>query len=428
VSPLLWGALALHPALDAGDRAWGRGDRAAARIFWEEAADADPASAAMAEVRLLQVSGSLGILVHGPRADAALQACPPADPACALAEADYRIFVARLGLPIDADALPGLLADAAIGLPSEALARQVHLGWASEAALRDLPAHDGFGEAVLAHGGRFPEGPGTWVLGLGPVAATGLGAGLSLSLVHPDLGLVGNSLQVSAFASHTGVASWGGILDVQGRPGLHLEGRAARLPIGGSTRKKADQAELIVGPRWKMGPGLLWIGPGLRADQGRGLSLGAAGAWSQALSPSLQLRLPAEAFAGGAPVLRSGADLRALRGPWALRGLAEGALTAPRTPPTRLPGAGGGLLLRSAPYARWRGPALAGGVVERRGRGEGRVGAVIFAEGAWIDGLHGGLGGGLRLRLPPQPTNTLRLDLAWGDGGIGLSAGIGEAF
>jgi hypothetical protein len=57
-----------------------------------------------------------------------------------------------------------------------------------------------------------------------------------------------------------------------------------------------------------------------------------------------------------------------------------------------------------------------------------------FAEGAWIQadgeapGLHGGLGLGLRLALPPRPTNLLRLDAAWGDAGLGISAGWGQPF
>ena len=53
---------------------------------------------------------------------------------------------------------------------------------------------------------------------------------------------------------------------------------------------------------------------------------------------------------------------------------------------------------------------------------------VAFLEGARIDGWHGGAGLGLRLRLPPRPNNTVRLDVAFGDGGLGISAGWGEAF
>jgi len=74
-------------------------------------------------------------------------------------------------------------------------------------------------------------------------------------------------------------------------------------------------------------------------------------------------------------------------------------------------------------------------VAEWRLRDARTLGAVLFAEGAWVSAdlplqrqLHGGMGAGLRLRLPPRPHNTVRLDLAWGDAGFGLTAGVGEAF
>jgi hypothetical protein len=58
------------------------------------------------------------------------------------------------------------------------------------------------------------------------------------------------------------------------------------------------------------------------------------------------------------------------------------------------------------------------------------LGAVAFAEGAWADeaGVHGGVGGGLRLFLPPRPLNTVRLDAAVGTVGWTVTAGVGNAF
>ena len=48
------------------------------------------------------------------------------------------------------------------------------------------------------------------------------------------------------------------------------------------------------------------------------------------------------------------------------------------------------------------------------------------ADGA--DVVHGGVGAGLRLRLPPQPNNTLRLDIGYGDTGWGFLLGVQEFF
>lgn len=57
----------------------------------------------------------------------------------------------------------------------------------------------------------------------------------------------------------------------------------------------------------------------------------------------------------------------------------------------------------------------------------GSLGGVAFAEGAWIDGIHPGVGLGLRLHLPPRPHATLRLDAGLGEDGIHFTAGWGEA-
>ena len=94
----------------------------------------------------------------------------------------------------------------------------------------------------------------------------------------------------------------------------------------------------------------------------------------------------------------------------------------------RLPSAGGGTVLRHGPIGRFRDRHLAAAVAEWRMALDRTVGAVVFVEGALIDGLHAGAGVGLRLRLPPRPTNSLRLDVGVGDGGVGVSVGWGEMF
>ena len=55
---------------------------------------------------------------------------------------------------------------------------------------------------------------------------------------------------------------------------------------------------------------------------------------------------------------------------------------------------------------------------------------VIFVDGAWVqaEGFHPGVGAGLRIVLPPEDYNVVRLDLAFSDSGWGLSGAWGETF
>ena len=44
------------------------------------------------------------------------------------------------------------------------------------------------------------------------------------------------------------------------------------------------------------------------------------------------------------------------------------------------------------------------------------------------DGIHPGAGVGLRLLLPPEEINVVRLDFGFSDSGLGIYAGWGEVF
>ena len=430
-----------YATLEAGDRAWARGDRPAARSAWRAAAEAsDPAVIAMAELRLLLVSGTAGLVVHGPRADAALRRCPEDRALCALARADRELFPAEIGVPsVNLTVAIDEARRAVAALPAAANARLV---WAGAAPLVALdPEASGLAAALKAGRGAWPSGPGTWAAGLAPVGGSGQGVGLGLQLRQPDLALRGGRLDAQLSLTQRGQASAGLALQSPPRPGLGTNGAVqvsrAVLDVYADGQRAQTlrfwSEQLWVGPSWRAGRTTWTAGPQLRWDGS----------------------LP-----GHGGVARVG---RALGGPWSAaltgegaRGLALGAVELRRSPPDqgfaarlqlgaaplhtapvwRLPALGGGALLRSAPAGRWRSQAHAVLIVEQRvALGQsGLFSLVPSLEGALIDDQadgwapHGGGGLGLRLALPPRPTNTLRLDAAYGDGGLGISAGWGQAF
>ena len=205
------------------------------------------------------------------------------------------------------------------------------------------------------------------------------------------------------------------------------------------------QAEAWVAPGWRAGPLRVWAWPLLRWDllldtdalplDGHGAVAGLA--WQPDARLALTLREEASL-----PIdyshHRTDLDLVAVLplgggGRTTLAGrLAAAESLGSEAPWWHQPTAGAGTYLRSAPANRWRDDRLLAAAVEVRRTLIGPLGGVLFAEGAVIEGLHSGAGGGLRLALPPRPLNTLRLDLAWSlDGagqGLQATAGWGEAF
>ncbi len=429
--------------LDAGDRAWSAGDRGRARACWRAAAeDPDPAIRAMAEVRLLLVSGNLGIVPHGSRADAALAACPTSEPACALARADYELFLRLVGIPRRKGRAEVAARQALAALPGPATARLVWAGALPVERLAEVD-RDGLGDLLLAHEGRWPAGPGTWVLGLGLAGGSDLGIGPSLSLHHPDLAWRGWRLDAGASFTTAGIGRLGASLVTRGAApawtavGLDL-GRVPAAPAaGGSGFTLVDTARAWSLLGLRRGPWLAWAGPAPRIDRpaGGGPVAGSAAVAGAGFEGPVRLRADAalslDGLASGYDllVLRSSADLRRDLGPVELAGrVASEALAWGDPPDWRRLGAGSGEVLRTLPYGRWWDDRLAYATGEVRLDLRSWLRGAVFGEVAALDGTHGGAGAGLRLLLPPRPTNTLRLDAALGDGGWVLSGGWGEAF
>jgi hypothetical protein len=412
-------------AIDAGDRAWFDGDRATARTHWSAAAEsADPAQQAMGEVRLLLVSGNLGMVVHGPRADAALQHCPLSRPECALAHCDYHIMLGLLGLPHDREQAGALAHQASRHLPAPALARLVLLGEAPLSDLTQLDGRDALGDGLVTHGGWLP-GPGTWFAGVGISGVPGLGVGGTVQLVHPDVAWSAWSMQLHTTLSTQGNAQLHGAITSPQQTFVHLSTTVQHLALNDGDYPFVWLTDAAPG-----------LGRRFRRQQ---LSGGAYLRWDDA-TPAHGGRL---AWQGTQGVHRATADLEVAvvgrphhraRASWTGQwGAVVGHVAAEESlgsqaPWWRQPFAGGGHHLRSAPAFRWQAPWLTAAALEWRQPLLGALGGVVFGEAAWVDSLHVGLGAGLRLRLPPHPHNTVRVDVAWGAEGAVVTAGWGEAF
>lgn len=427
--------------LDSGDQAWREGRRPDARLAWRAAADApDPAVRAQAEARLLLVSGNLGLAVHGPRAEAALAACPDADPWCALASADLILFGRAVGVPLPLDEAVEAARRAQPALPEPATARLVWAGASPTTALTDPPA-DAFTAAVLAGGGAFPPGPGTWVVGVGALGGSGQGVGGGVRLVHPDARLAGWQVEATALLTSRLAGQAAVRVASPGPWGASVQAQAARLVVDRYARDGAVTEGLVSTASIRALPGRrtpslgVGLGPVARWDTAGGQPLAGHGLAARARwlarpdGPRVQLDGGAEVALADYAHQEVDASLRVVSGDGRIAAWVHGA-AAPWSegPYWRLPAAGGGQVLRHGALGRFRDRALAASAVEWRLRPGALLGGAVFAEGARIDGWHGGAGAGLRLRLPPRPHNTVRLDLAWGDGGLGVSAGWGEAF
>ena len=455
-------------ALSAGDRARYDDDRAAAVTRYQEAIDSgEPAAEAMARLRMLSLSGNLGALWHGPALDAALAAAE-LDPTavaggwCALAEVDYHLMAPAFAGADAATAIEGARALLET-LPGPASARLYYAtgdeAWL--AALEAVPAEarDGMGDGILAAGRARPPSPGTWFLGIGLAGAPGQGLGGGLIWKHPDLARRRWWLYASLGATSRG--SLNGALHVASPGRLYADASLAGYRLVADLYDDEDQRDTytLSGARARLGPGLrfrlgegrarTWAAGEIRIDdlgEGPQTALGpAAGAsWSTlrgsrggrrgqlaSLSgewaawgdyPSLQLTADARAFTG------------ALGGALGARLLWRGELFE-ETPFYRLPTAGGSVYHRGAWAGRWIAPWIATVDLEQRWSAGDVLEPVVFINAAQVAGagLHYGAGAGVRLVLPPENLNIVRLDigvsdLGYDDPGWGLYVGWGEAF
>lgn len=434
--------------VSAGDRARWAGDRPAARAHYRLALGCgSPEAEAMARLRLLAFSGNLGLVVHGPRIDAAL--LEVSGPWGWLAWSDYHLLApAAMGAsPAEAE---HTAAQAARALPGPAAAR-FYLATGEPVWLTRLaqaPARDGLGEALLESGGQPAPDPGTWFLGLGLSGAPGLGVGAGLVWVHPDLALRGWGAQVVAGGSTRGAWSVDGALRTPGERfalGYGHAGRAVVDVYSGEDRAAVQQSQAWLGLElgWRPGPLTLGVGGVARWDDwGEG--------WQRGHGPQLRVGWDARegwgatrrGWSAGAgaeaawldyPHLGVDLDLRGYRGQ--LRGVGAARLTwaselAAGAPLLRLPSAGGAELHRGAWAGRYRAPHIGTLDLEQRWMLVGPLEGVVFGNLAWVaqDGLHPAAGLGLRLLLPPQRFNVVRLDVAVSDSGFTVTTGWGEAF
>lgn len=450
-------------ALADGDLAWWRADRGAAAHAWRAAlrlSRGDPtpigrAAEAMARVRLLQVSGNLGPFVHEAPLRRALDRCAEEAGWCAVARADFELFMPAF-TGADPARVPSLFTPEALGWGVARARVAMATGQAPLLEGRDPAGLDGLGRGFVEKRGIRAAVPGTWTVGAGLAVVPGQGFGVNARMSHPDLAWEGHRLDVAG-----GVDSWGGWnlgarFGSATRPSLGAHTQAGHLAglawVGeGPTLYHLDLAELGAG--LSAGGGGVYAGLGVEGKAGRvreeheavELALGRAEAWTgqgwgarlgptawlYLGSPREHLRLSAEAGAGAWTYLRLDAELRVSRplaGGTLTTRAATSSVPTPESPFHELPSAGGAKLLRGAPAGRWRDDTLVAAQAEYRRPLIGPLYGELFVDAASAQGLHWTAGGGLQLRLPPEPENVTRLELGVGPGTWGLVLAWGEAF
>lgn len=413
--------------IDAGDLAWWRGDRAAAVSAYREAlagADATPvgrAVEAMARVRLLQFSGSVGPFIHEAALDRALADCPAAEPLCAVALADYQLWMPRF-TGADPARVEGILADNPLGG-----SRRVAAG-----ADPALVADDGMGRGITETGRRMPESPGTWRVAVGVGGAPGLGVAGVVRFEHPDLGYRGHALGAAASVDSRGGGLLSGVLTTASRWQVAALGARQIGEFGDGTYTLATvRGSGAWVPR---GPDVgLQLGLGARTDTLGAGWLPVAGPFGAVTlgSGAVWTRVGVDTGFGAYRHAALSWDTRAypavLGGTLALRAAFTHVPTV-ESPFFRLPSAGGSELLRGEPAGRYRDASLFAGQVELRRTVRDPVGISLFADTAWLGEWHATVGGGLRLTLPPGDDNVTRLEVGWCPGSWGVVAGWGNAF
>jgi hypothetical protein len=430
----------------------------------------------MARLRLLGLSGNLGSLVHGPKIDTALAGVEGAWGW--LAVADFYLLAPP---PIggDLDEAVAAAEQALEVLPGPAAARL----WQATGdpmwlqAVRDASERDGLGEALVAHDGEPAPDPGTWTLGIGAAGAPGAGFGGGLVFMHPDLAARGWRTSLHAAGTTRGTFDLGGAVRSAATSfGLYGHGGAR----GGRTRgdlydREGEPTTYVqwhasarVGPGWQWRDLSVWAGAVARWDQvpntlmddgylggvtggsqgpyaGHGGYAGAvwdtSSGWGATrrgyrLAAGVDGVLPALA---DYPHLAWRLDARGYVG--LLKGVFAGRLLfrselVDNVPLFRLPAAGGADVHRGAWAGRYRADYVLALDVEQRWMVYGPFEAVVFlspvlvgpTHGALFPSAHPGGGAGLRLLLPPEELNVIRLDVAVSDSGWGVYAGWGETF
>lgn len=457
---------AVMAQLSAGDLAWWEGDRRTAVHAWREvlaaltatdtarspepASDIRAAAEAMVRIRLLQVDGNFGPFQHEGPLRAALTACPMSQPWCAIAQADFDLF-----MPSFTGADPARVSEDLSGCPlTGPAAGRLAAASGDTRALTDREDLDGMGQGIRETGRLRPPNPGTWFIGAGVAGAPGAGAGVSVRFDHPDLEWGGHHLQVTAAADSLGGWTLGAGLATATRPSTELTIAA------GETRGALWEASAVDPYRIRTGQGSLGIAvrqgalgarlggsgrvddvltaagdeaPGARAVVGPYASVvvGDEHAWARG---GVETGFGGYTHAGWTVDARSYPTL--LGGTLALRAVTT-VVTTPDSPSYRLPEAGGATLLRGESAGRYRGTSLVAGQMELRHPIAGPIYGAAFVDSARVsdapdpvdDGTwHWTVGGGVRLVLPPEHANVTRLDVGFGPGTWGIVFALGEAF
>ena len=429
----LWTTVALASQVDRGDELWCAGDYSGARKQWNAVNSEDLSEVALASYRKLLSASNLTWPFLGYKGDQSLAQCARDDVHCALANVDREIFLSMMGLPSDLSYAQELAQQLLPHLPTRAQSRLVWLGAASLDSL-DGDALDAFGKCLQQHNGKYPRGPGGAYIGFGLYGGGRLGIGLNAGWTQPNIDQRGGELILSAAAT---TKQAGGLFvnyRSAGKVWFRANGSIQRLPFYRYVEDVPefhllDAAMLTLSPGYRWESAVLWGGVEVRADQLSDplLSIGPTFGWSWRVHPTVE-------WTGD--FLYTWIDYHHLRldnrliwvDPSGFAAMAT-LYAAPESeaPWWRMPTLGGGRILRTAPGHRWRDELIPSAVFEYRWRPEATVGVVAFSELAYAeDSLHGGGGLGLRIRMPPQPFNTIRIDVGYGDAGWNVLFGVEE--
>lgn len=431
-----------NPQINLGDRLWCQGDYSAAMKYWREAASSsDQATKAMANYRILLKASNLAWAYYGLQGDLALSECSVDDPKCALANVDRELFMRMLYLPSDIEYAEDIAVKLLDYLPAEATARLVWMGKKdrTELAIFREEELDGIGSCMGQHE-TFPRGPGGAYYGFGLYGGGQLGIGGTASWTQPNIDRKGGQLQLS-MALTTKLAG-GFFVDYfsAGKKWIRLNGAVQRSPFflyvdGEPEFHLIEISSVEITPGLQTDKARFWAGVYGRVDQftdpiyAVGPVLG--GEWR-----------PFETLEWQGDLSYTWIDYQYLRIDNRLMWIHSTGLAAMLTMYAapisevweeglwwRLPTVGGGTVLRTAPGHRWRDPFIPSAVFEYRHQPEAPFGLVAFSEIAYAeDAVHGGGGLGVRIRMPPQPYNTMRFDIGYGDSGWNILFGAEEFF
>jgi hypothetical protein len=421
-----------------GDLAWWRGDRGAAVAAWKDAlatVRGDPAATsraaeAMARVRLLQFSGSIGPFVHEGPLDRALADCPASEPWCAIAEADWNLWMPAF-TGADPTRVAAVVRDSPLVGP--ALARRVVAG-EDPALLAGHDDLDGMGRGIRETGKARPWSPGTWSLGIGVGGAAGEGVAGIVRFSHPDVAWRAHRVDLAASLDTRGGGALATTLTTASRWQFSASGaRQVGDLVVGDERSTYALGSVRGGVAW-LPRGQGWsgqIGLGARTDTLGAEWMPVAGPFgSAAISDgTVWSRVSVETGFGAYTHVGFGWDTRGFPkvggGVFAWR-VAYFGVPTPESPFFRLPSAGGSEVLRGVPAGRWRDESMFAAQAEYRRTFWDPLGFDVFVDTADVEGWHATAGGGLRLTLPGNQVT--RVEVGWCPESWGVVAGWGDAF